>query len=458
MRIQPSRMKRHALIWLAILTVILVAVQRIAVTLDVAAWDPQAHGGGLTHTWTTNILALWSLCLLLGACYLLRKAQGEREEWETVFRSLGPDVLIVVGPDGVIVMCSPAVQAMYGYGPGEVIGRRTDLLYRLQPSAQGGMDMGMAIARFGFHVGVGLGVRRNGEEFPVETVTSRLQGRRGNVVLIRDISERERARAEIVRARDEAEAANAAKGKAMAELEASYRKLVELEGWRDNLSHLVVHDIKHAVGGIDGSLQLLRRQLGPDIGAEAGRFLACAHDFTDDLANMASLLLDIARLEAARMPIRKVACEMGEIIEDVVKRASGLARLKNVEIETRISPAVVVCDKDMIARVVFNLLSNALQFAPEQTVVTVDCRPDDGVAVVGISDRGPGVPTHLQPRIFEKFNQVNAGGGNGGAGLGLTFCRLAVEAHGGSIGIQSPLNTASNGRPGSRFWFRVPIA
>ncbi len=457
MQMRFSGRKRRTLAWLAVLTAILVAIQRIAVTLDSGATNGFPFEGVVRHEWVTNVLVLWSLGLLLGACYLLRKAQGEQEEWAAIFGSLGPDVLVVVRPDGVIQMCSPAVQAIYGYTPGDVIGQTTELLYRPDPAPEGSLDMATAIARFGFHMGLGTGVRRGGERFPVETVTSHLHGRRDMVVLVRDISERERARAEIVKARDEAEAANAAKGRAMAELEASYRKLVELESWRDNLSHLIVHDIKHVVGGIDGSLQLMERELGPGISTEAKRFLACAYDFTEDLVGMSSSLLDIARLEAAKMPIRKAPCDLEEVVLEAVKKAGGLAGLKELRIEPQVRSGSMTCDRDLITRVIMNLVANAIQVAPERSTVTVDGCVVDGMAVIGVSDRGPGVPAPMQARVFEKFTQGATGGGMGVAGLGLTFCRLAVEAHGGRMGVQSPISSGSGMLPGSRFWFQIPI-
>ncbi len=452
-----SRLNRQILVWLAVMTAFFVALQRIGVTLKSSLGGPPAAGAMLSQEWMTNILVLWSLALLLGACYLLRRSQTEREEWEAIFGSLGPDVLVVIGPDRVVQMCSSAVQAMYGYGPAAVIGKSCDLLFHSNPLPIGGRDIETSLARFGFHIGTGIGVRSKGERFPVETVASSLKGHRGMVVLIRDISEREEARSEIIRARDEAQAANQEKGRAMAELEASYRKLMELEMWRDNLSQLVVHDIKHAVGGIEGSLQLLERALGRSMGEEARRFLICAHDFTADLLNMASTLLDVARLESAKMPLRKAPCEMQEVMTEVNHRVSGLAGLKDIQVLIQCDPVVVCCDRELISRVVLNLITNAIQFAPDHSIVEVDCREAQGCMEVGVADLGPGVPAELQPSVFEKYIQGGVRTGSGFAGLGLTFCRLTVEAHGGTIGVKSPLSNAGAANVGSRFWFRIPM-
>jgi signal transduction histidine kinase len=109
-------------------------------------------------------------------------------------------------------------------------------------------------------------------------------------------------------------------------------------------------------------------------------------------------------------------------------------------------------DADLIRRVLINLLGNALKFTPKGGAVTVTVSPSDGWARVEVHDTGIGIPEEYHERIFDKFGQV--GGSHQrehSSGLGLTFCRLAVVAHGGTIGVRS--------RPGagSTFWFVLPI-
>lgn len=258
--------------------------------------------------------------------------------------------------------------------------------------------------------------------------------------------------------------ANAIRGKwdamerALADLELSYGKLKELEGWRDDLNHFVVHDIKHAVAGIDGSLQLLKRELGPALPAETGKFLTCAREFTEDLMTLVSTLLDIARLESAGMPLKKNFCDMGAIIPDAVNRMKTVADLKRLQVTVNVAPVTVFCDRELIGRVVVNLLANAIRFAPEGSPVLVSLMADEREVRFTVADQGPGVAPEMQARVFEKFAQGGVRAGGGVAGLGLTFCRLAVEAHGGCIGVESPVDPADQAHPGSRFWFTLPRA
>ncbi len=109
-------------------------------------------------------------------------------------------------------------------------------------------------------------------------------------------------------------------------------------------------------------------------------------------------------------------------------------------------------DAEFMTRVVANLVGNALKFTPEEGTVVIRVRSDGEGARLEVQDSGPGIPPEYQARIFEKFGQVEPREGKHmlSTGLGLTFCKLIVEAHGGEIGVDSVLGQ------GSTFWFRIP--
>lgn len=329
MRIKGSQARKPVLVWMAIATAILVAIQRLAVMLVGEEVWPSPGGHWLTQARLTDILVFWSLFLLLGAAYLWREANTIHGHWKAMERAL-------------------------------------------------------------------------------------------------------------------------------AELEVSYRKLKELEGWRDDLSQFVVHDIKHAVAGIDGSLQLLKRQLGPAVSPETARFLSCACGFTEDLLRLVSTLLDVARLESAGLPLNRSQCDMGTVLAEAVSRMKTMADAKRLTIHVEVPAATLSCDRDLIGRVMLNLLANAIRFAPEGSAVQVRLSVEEREIRVAVTDSGRGVDLALQGRIFDKFAQGVLSDHGGMAGLGLTFCRLAVEAHGGCIGVESPVEGGGTGYPGSRFWFSLP--
>ena len=128
------------------------------------------------------------------------------------------------------------------------------------------------------------------------------------------------------------------------------------------------------------------------------------------------------------------------------------ARDKSIDLQFDISGGNCQGDRELIQRVLINLGANAIKFTPDDGSVTIRIRPADHHTEFSVADTGPGVPVADQSTIFEKFGQVAAHQDRKvySTGLGLTFCKLAVESHGGVIGLES-----EEGK-GSRFWFRLP--
>jgi signal transduction histidine kinase len=185
-------------------------------------------------------------------------------------------------------------------------------------------------------------------------------------------------------------------------------------------------------------------------------------------------MLDIGRLESGQMPLELGPLPVASLIEQVTERLSIQAQEKHVQIVHRIDPRVrwLFADADIIARVLQNLLDNALKYSasgdlisleiqvkPEQQepqLVTVSDEvtvliPGDRVAHIVVRDQGPGIPPEAQDALFTRFSQARSKRSEG-SGLGLFFCRLAVEAHRGVIWVES-----SPGQ-GSAFHFTLPLA
>jgi CheY-like chemotaxis protein len=152
------------------------------------------------------------------------------------------------------------------------------------------------------------------------------------------------------------------------------------------------------------------------------------------------------------MPLKKAAVDLRMTARRTVASLGGAADECRLELELPGAATVVEGDPYILQRVIGNLLSNAIKFSPVGGVVRLTVEDVDGSVRLAVHDQGPGVPEEYQERIFEKFGQVESRRENRkySTGLGLTFVKMAVEAHGGTVGLESGPGD------GSRFWFSLP--
>jgi signal transduction histidine kinase len=238
--------------------------------------------------------------------------------------------------------------------------------------------------------------------------------------------------------------------RAKRELEQSYARLRDLEKLRDDLVHMVVHDMRSPLMVMLGHLQLLRESSKTVLGENVSDLEAAAQS-ARALAGMASDLLDVSRLEAGKMPLDRAEHELGALAAEVARALGVLDRERTIELVIE-QDRVVSCDQGLVRRVLENLIGNAVKHTPAGGRVRLSLSGGGSSVRVSVSDEGPGVPADARARIFDKFETVAARRDQRyhSAGLGLAFCKLAVEAHGGRVGVDS-------GEPcGSVFWFELP--
>lgn len=236
------------------------------------------------------------------------------------------------------------------------------------------------------------------------------------------------------------------------QLEASYEQLRKLEVLRDSLVHMIVHDLRSPLMGVDVCLQTLEMIEKDNISERAAKLLREAATTTDRLIEMVGSLLDVSKMESNALQLDLSPREMSDLVKGAIAKAGPLKGRRNFKTDLPKASVELVCDGDLVQRVMQNLLANAFQFTPEECTIRVAVEPDGELVRVSVHDDGPGIPAEFHEKIFEKFGQVDMGSGKRKftTGLGLTFCKLAVEAHGGSIGV-----TSEPGR-GSTFWFILP--
>jgi signal transduction histidine kinase len=238
------------------------------------------------------------------------------------------------------------------------------------------------------------------------------------------------------------------------QLQEDHDRLRELEALRDNLVHMIVHDMRSPLMGILGLAEIMveeLKKLGHDeLASDAGEILTTGGSLRD----MVTTLLDISRMESNEMPLEKESCDLREVIANAMASLGALVSDSTVLFEPPVDGMAAICDPKISRRVVANLVANAIKFTGRRGDVRVGLdRVPEGVRIT-VCDTGPGIPPEYHRRIFEKFGQVAARkeGKMYSTGLGLTFCKLAVEAQGGRIGVDSEAGK------GSTFWFILPAA
>lgn len=235
------------------------------------------------------------------------------------------------------------------------------------------------------------------------------------------------------------------------ELARQYDAIKRLEELKDNLTHMIIHDMASPIQSISMALDLVLNDETSG-NAESEDVLSRASDASRNLTEMIGSLLDISRMEAGQMPLRRTHVELRRLAEEAAESMQLLAGAGNIRIVVQGDGMALDVDANLIRRVFTNLIGNAIKFTPVNGEITVTVGTSDGQATAEVHDNGCGIPPQYHDRIFEKFSQVETGGPQRrrSTGLGLTFCRLAVLAHAGQIGVRSVPGQ------GSTFWFSLP--
>ena len=212
----------------------------------------------------------------------------------------------------------------------------------------------------------------------------------------------------------------------------------------------VVRDLKNPVNSVDLQAQLLERI--PDLPPKARRSIARIRDEARMQLRLILNLLDISKSEEGRLAPVKAPIDLEALMAEVVAALELRASDCGVTLATSLAIASAHADADLLRRVLENLVENAIRHAPEQSVVRVTAAAHDRGVLVRIADAGQGVPEAAREKVFERFVQLGADDSQStrvGRGLGLTFCKLAVEAHGGRIWVE-------DADPGAVFCLLLP--
>jgi PAS domain S-box-containing protein len=362
-----------------------------------------------------------------------------------------PDAIVCVDAEGRIAFVNLRAEEMFGYDRTEMVGQRLELLlpdrlaeahaqhragYHANPTARP-MDTGLDL----------LARRKDGTEFPVEVSLSPLSTAGGlqAVSAVRDVTQRRQGERERERLLEDA-------GRARDAAEQALRNHAEAERLKDDLANMIVHDLKNPVHGIAMTAQMLLRkgQLSETQRTSVGRIARACHELLRLIGNV----LEIARIEAGALPVRTERIALAELIDEIAADYGPVADDEGghirIAVGTGLPPAAA--DRTLLRRVLVNLIVNAFRHSGSREVrIEAASEPAGSHVAIRVVDHGHGIPEADQAGIFEKFG-TRCRDTTADTGLGLPFCKLAVESMQGHIALSSAPGT------GTTFTVTLPCA
>jgi signal transduction histidine kinase len=226
----------------------------------------------------------------------------------------------------------------------------------------------------------------------------------------------------------------------------------DLDLLRDDLTSMIYHDLRSPLANIISSLDVLNALFSGKENEAVESVLTIARRSTDRIQRLISSLLDLNRLESGQAIVSQQSVTLNMLADEVVDTVRPMtdSRRQTLKINFPQNLQPVWVDVDMIRRVLINLMENASKFSPPEGNIELGARQDKEWVEVWVSDDGPGIPFADQDRIFDKFTRLKGESSPSGLGIGLAFCRLAVQGHGGKVWVDSKPGQ------GSKFLLTLP--
>jgi two-component system sensor histidine kinase/response regulator len=233
-----------------------------------------------------------------------------------------------------------------------------------------------------------------------------------------------------------------------AQLQQNYKRLQELEKLRDDMRNMIVHDLRTPLTAMIVGVEMLEKHGA--LNDSQREMMTLATDGGKTLLGMINDLLDVEKMESGAAMLHYEELSSATLVAAALAQVASLAEMQGTALVTDIAAGLPLLsgDANKLTRTIVNLVANAIKFTPAGTVTVSVSQQADSLRFA-VRDTGSGIPTEAFDRIFEKFGQLDAHD-KVGTGLGLAFCKLAVEAHGGSISVES-----TPGK-GSEFAFTIP--
>lgn len=232
-------------------------------------------------------------------------------------------------------------------------------------------------------------------------------------------------------------------------------RLAELNEKKSDFIAKISHELRTPMTSIRGAMDYISARLPMISGnstdvSDIAEFLGVIRKNADRLIRMVNDTLDLERIESGMFDLHLNDVELIALIKEVILGFHSQAMEKNITFKIMAGPKVVLsADEDRIRQVLINLVSNAMNHSPDNSVIQFKVVPSDGAVTVTLSDEGPGIPDEVRTKIFDKFYTIGKGHGTG---LGLAICRGIIDAHHGVI-----WTSRSNGEKGGSISFTIPV-
>lgn len=372
-----------------------------------------------------------TLSELAWARYL--SAHNSRRHLDKLFSSVS-DCILTIEADGHISMANESCAKLIGRPREAIVGSPVESLLETDLDREALQKRISEDNCYPCHLELNLSCSAHNQSIPVQAAVSRFRDENRSdssiVAVLRDISQEKR-----------------------------------LQDLRRDLVNMVTHDMFTPVISVQKAMELLAgSNLGP-LNSDQAEIVRMALATSREIQGMVGDFMSIHLDEYERFTIDKVRFDFNELVNEAVFGMMLMAEDKNITMKRNAweGDCVVHGDRQRLYRVCLNLLTNAIKYSPPESTVQVDASRiltnNSQRIVFSVTDEGPGIPKQFQELVFEKFFRLdtNLKSGRRGIGLGLSFCRLVVEAHGGSVWVESPISaTGVNGPYGCRFTFAIP--
>lgn len=228
----------------------------------------------------------------------------------------------------------------------------------------------------------------------------------------------------------------------------------ELDKLRDDLLSMIYHDLRSPLANVISSLDILAAMLPENADPTLQQLVDIATRSTDRVGRLTETMLDVSRLEAGQPLVNRQTINLAALVREALEIVQPMVANKKQELICEVAAGLpeAVGDGEMIRRVLINLLENAVKYSPSRGKIQVVVSQEDRQALFSVIDNGPGIPPEARDLIFDKYSRLQYRSGPKGLGLGLAYCRLAIEAHGGRIWVEDRPE-----REGACFKFSLPL-